>query len=181
MSAQNSDESPKNGGGPMRAQSPNNPVKRRPTIRQGRFAEGLAEGKSARRAAREAGYSESSADHATTEILPVVERAFGEVIRSAIPVERLVQRLNEGLDAVEVKVASFEGKITDQKAFADYAERRAYAELIVKLGGHFVPTNRIESPFPPRAEMESVREELIRKLRGYSRADDEPGGGGNRD
>jgi len=46
----------------------------------------------------------------------------------------------EGLDAVNVKVASFEGKIIDQRAFADYGERRAYAELIVKLGGHFVPT-----------------------------------------
>jgi hypothetical protein len=160
----------------MSGETPNNPVKRKPTVRQVRFAEGLADGKSARRAAREAGYSESSADHATTEILPVVERAFGEVIRSAIPVERLVERLNEGLDAVEVKVASFEGKITDHKAFADYGERRAYAELIVKLGGHFVPTNRIESPaFPSRAEMESVREELIRKLRGYTQGADEPG------
>jgi hypothetical protein len=48
-------------------------------------------------------------------------------------------RRHEGLDALDVKVASFEGKITDQKAFADYGERRAYAELIVKLGGHFVP------------------------------------------
>ena len=86
-------------------------------MKQARFVEGLTEGKSARRAALEAGYSESSADHATTEILPVVERAFGEVIRKAIPVERLVQRLDEGLDAVEVKVASFEGKITDQKKF----------------------------------------------------------------
>jgi hypothetical protein len=123
----------------MSAESPKNPVKRKPTVRQARFAEGLAEGKSARRAAREAGYSESSADHATTEILPVVERAFGEVIRSAIPVERLVERLNEGLDAVEIKVAVFEGKITDQKAFADYGERRAYAELIVKLGRPFCP------------------------------------------
>ena len=81
----------------MSAESPKNPVCRGPTVKQARFAEGLTEGKSARRAALDAGYSESSADHATTEILPVVERAFGEVIRSAIPVERLVQRLNEGL------------------------------------------------------------------------------------
>lgn len=115
-------------------------------MKQTRFVEGLTEGKSARRAALEAGYSESSAAHATTEILPAVEKAFGEVIRTVIPVERLVQRLNEGLDAVEVKVATFEGKITDQKAFADFGQRRAYAELIVKLGGHFVPTSRIDSP-----------------------------------
>ncbi len=132
-------------------------------MKQARFVEGLTEGKSARRAALEAGYSESSADHATTEILPVVERAFGEVIRKAIPVERLVQRLDEGLDAVEVKVASFEGKITDQKKFADYGERRAYAELIVKLSGHFVPTNRVESPYVSAA---LVREEILRKLSG---------------
>jgi len=158
----------------MGTESPNNPVCRRPTVKQARFVEGLAEGKSARRAALQAGYSASSADHATTEILPVVERAFGEVIRSAIPVERLVQRLDEGLDAVEVKVAAFEGKITDEKAFVDYGQRRAYAELILKLGGHFVPTNRIESPGPP-VRVEDVREELIQKLMGYSRVDGEPG------
>ena len=38
----------------MSAESPKNPVKRKPTVRQARFVEGLAEGKSARRAAREA-------------------------------------------------------------------------------------------------------------------------------
>lgn len=160
----------------MRTKSPKNPVKRKPTARQAKFVKGLTEGKSARRAALDAGYSESSADHATTEILPVVERAFGEVIRRAIPVERLVQRLDEGLDAVEVKIAVFEGKITHQKAFADYGERRAYAELIVKLGGHFVPTSRIESPRPP-VDIEDVREELIRKLDGRSHASDGPGAG----
>ena len=77
----------------MSAESPKNPANRKPTVKQARFVEGLAEGKSARRAALDAGYSESSADHATTEILPVVERAFGEVIRSAIPAERLVRPL----------------------------------------------------------------------------------------
>ena len=156
----------------MRTKSPKNPASRRATLKQARFVEGLLGGKSGRRAALDAGYSESSADHATTEILPAAERAFGEVIRSAIRVERLVQRLNEGLDAVEVKIAASEGKITDQKAFADFGERRAYAELIVKLGGHFVPTSRIESPRPP-VDIEDVREELIRKLDGI-RASREP-------
>ncbi len=160
----------------MRAKSPNNPANRKPTARQAKFVEGLTKGKSARRAALDAGYSESSADHATTEILPAAERAFCEVIRRAIPVERLVQRLNEGLDAVEVKVAASDGKITDQREFVDYGERRAYAELIVKLGGHFVPTSRIESPRPP-VDIEDVREELIRKLDGRSHASDGPGAG----
>jgi hypothetical protein len=124
--------------------------------------EGLTEGKSARRAALDAGYSEASADHATTEILPAAERAFGEVIRSSIPVERLVQRLDEGLDAVEIKVAASEGKITDEKTFADYGERRAYAELIVKLGGHFVPTSRIESPYLP-IDTQAIIDKIIGK------------------
>lgn len=157
----------------MRPCAQNPEPSRRPTVRQARFVEDRAEGKSARRAALDAGYSESSADHATTEILPAAERAFCEVIRRAIPVERLVQRLNEGLDAVEVKVAASDGKITDQREFVDYGERRAYAELIVKLGGHFVPTSRIESPRPP-VDIEDVREELIRKLDGRSRASDGP-------
>jgi hypothetical protein len=145
----------------MRFESPQNPVFRKPTVKQARFVEGLTEGKSARRAALDAGYSESSADHATTEILPSAERAFGEVIRKAIPVQRRVQRLDEGLDAIEVKIAAFEGKITDQKTFSDYGERRPYAELIVKLGGHFVPTSRIESPYQP-----IDREAIIDKICG---------------
>jgi hypothetical protein len=82
-------------------------------------------------------------------------------------------RRREGPNAVDVKVASFEGKITDQKAFADYGERRAYAELIVKLGGHFVSTNRIESP-GPHCSSKDVRAEIIRKLAGMSRFSDEP-------
>jgi hypothetical protein len=146
-------------------ESPKNPVFRMPTVRQARFVEGLTDGKSARSAALDAGYSESSADHATTEILPVVQRAFGDVIRNVISVERLVQRLDEGLDAVDVKVATFEGKITDQRAFVDYGQRRAYVELIVKLGSHFVSPSRDESPESPLS-VEDVREEIKRKLLG---------------
>jgi hypothetical protein len=132
-------------------------------VKQARFVHGLTDGKSARKAALDAGYSESSADHATTEILPAVKRAFGDVIREVIPVERLVQRLDEGLDAVEVKVAAFEGKITDQKAFADYGERRAYAELIVKLGGHFVPTSPTQAPHE-EVNLEEMREKIRRLI-----------------
>lgn len=95
-------------------------------MKQARLPKGLTEGKSARRAALDAGYSESSADHATTEILPIVQRASRDEIRAVIKVERLVQRLDEGLDAVEVKVVAFEGKITDAMAVADYGQRRAY-------------------------------------------------------
>jgi hypothetical protein len=76
------------------------------------------------------------------------------------------------VDAVEVKVAASEGKITDQREFVDYGERRAYADLIVKLGGHFVPTSRIESQRPP---VEDVCEELIRMLDARARASGEPG------
>jgi phage terminase small subunit len=107
----------------MSAESPNNPANRKPTVKQARFVEGLTKGISARRAALDAGHSESSADHATTEILPVVERAFGEVIRTMISAERLVQRLNQGLDVVEVKMSVFKAKIAGQKAFVDYGEQ----------------------------------------------------------
>jgi hypothetical protein len=87
--------------------------------------------------------------------------------------KKCAARRREGLDAVDVKVASFGGKITDQKAFADYGERRAYAEVIVKLGGHFVPTNRIESP-GSAVLAEDVRAEIIRKLAEMSHFSDEP-------
>jgi hypothetical protein len=59
------------------------------------------------------------------------------------------QRPLVGLDAVDVRTATYEGKMTDQVEFVDYAERRAYAELIVKLGGYFVPTERIQTPHEP--------------------------------
>jgi hypothetical protein len=70
-------------------------------------------------------------------------------------------------------VAASEGKITDQREIVDYGERRTYAELIVKLGGHLVPSSRIESLRPP-VDIEDVREELIRKLDGRSHASDGP-------
>ena len=51
--------------------------------------------------------------------------------------------------------------------------RFAPREEPVMLGGHFVSTNRIESP-GPTVLAEDVRAEIIRKLAGMSRFSDEP-------
>lgn len=131
---------------------------------------GILKGKSGRRAALDAGYAPSSADHATTDIMPAVERAFAPAVRKAIPLDNIIQRLREGLDAQVVKVASFEGRITDEAAYIDFAERRAYAELIVKLGGYYVPTERIETP-----SIQLSSDELIQKILGRAQTDHEKG------
>lgn len=110
--------------------------RRKASIRQSKLIEGVTKGKSVRRAALDAGYSERMADHAG-ELLSAtaLREAFGRFIASP---EKIAQRINEGLDAVEeqVIVLGRKGKETISIQHAvDYSERRQYAALASKLCG----------------------------------------------
>lgn len=134
---------------------------RKPTQRQTSFVEGLAGGKSARRAALDAGYAESTAAHADRDILPAAERNFQDIVRRHLPAEKVVERIAAGLDAKETKFATFEGKITDSRDTIAWGERRMYAELAAKLGGYYQPSERVTVATPP-----IDRQALIDKLAG---------------
>jgi hypothetical protein len=55
--------------------------------------------------------------------------------KAAIPAEKIAQRIAEGLDAIEVRTATFEGKITDEKEYISWSERGRYTELAARLYG----------------------------------------------
>jgi len=110
-----------------------------------KYLKGLADGKTKFEAAKDAGYSDSTARQACRAIeTPDVRAAFREIIRKHAPMEKIGQRIAEGLDAMETKIATFEGEITDSKDLVAWSERRAYAELAAEWGGYFVPRAEIE-------------------------------------
>jgi hypothetical protein len=96
-------------------------------------------GKTKKVAALAAGYSESTARNAAAVIeRPLVRLALQEVVRDAIPPEKIVQRLVEGLDAMDTVVAKYKGKITDKLAVVDLGTRLHYIDLAAKMAGYYV-------------------------------------------
>jgi|SRR5579863_514922 len=125
---------------------------RKPSLspRQAKLREGLAEGKSTRRAALDAGYSVHSANK-PQELLsrPALREALAELL---VPVEKIAERINEGLDAVVTETYShvigskiqgddhIELKHVDKIA---WSERRKYAVLAARLKG-LMPGEKLE-------------------------------------
>jgi hypothetical protein len=103
-----------------------------------RFVAGLIDGKSMRRAALDAGFSQSMANNAGTKILPGAREEFKRELSRKVPRGKLIQRIAEGLDARAMKLAQFEGDFTDKRYLVDYSERRRYTQLAAKLLGYLV-------------------------------------------
>src|SRR5713226_1622137 len=76
-----------------------------------RFVKGLIAGKSMRRAALDAGYTESMADNAGQKIMPYAIAEFRAELQKRIPIGLLTQRIREGLDAEETKFFQQNGKV----------------------------------------------------------------------
>lgn len=109
------------------------------------YVEGVVAGKSRRRAALDAGYSLSSANNPGHNIeRGRVREAFAELIRATVPPELIVQRIREGLDAVEIKVFQHEGGVLYSKPLVNWSERRQYVELAARFGGYYVDKREIE-------------------------------------
>jgi phage terminase small subunit len=99
--------------------------------------------KSLKQAAREAGYAESTRPAKDLLSNADVRLAFQEEIRKAIPVERIRQRLSEGLDAMETRFFAHEGKVVQKRDVVSWEERRKYLELAVKFGGYYVEKQEV--------------------------------------
>lgn len=104
-----------------------------------KYIAGLADGKTKKQAALDAGYSESMSRSAAQIETPDVRAAFAELVRERIPARKIVERINAGLDAKETKFFQSEGIVTDQRDVIAWSERRQYAELAAEFGGYFVP------------------------------------------
>jgi hypothetical protein len=103
--------------------------------RKRRFLKGVLEGKSMRKSAIEAGYSQQMADTACRRIMPSVREQFQAELAKRIPLGKLTRRLAEGLDAHETKLFAHEGKVIEERTVIDFGQRRFYIELTSKLMG----------------------------------------------
>lgn len=88
--------------------------KRRPTIRQRRFAKNLIEGKTVRQAALQAGYAVKTAENPSQNILynpgtqTAIEELKQEFARVGLNVSLVAQRLRESMDAKKLNNAGHE-------------------------------------------------------------------------
>jgi phage terminase small subunit len=114
-------------------------------MRERRYIEGRLAGKSKTQAALDAGYTESMAAKAGDKIESKdVRRAFQELARQAVPTEKIMQRLAEGLDAVRLKPVVRDKKIIGTVEEPDYRERREYMELASRYGGRYIDRSEID-------------------------------------
>lgn len=124
---------------PRKKKTAKNRVKLKP--RQVKLLQGLVDGKSVRAAALEAGYSPNTAQH-PADLLDTV--AMREAMQRLLaPAEKIAQRINEGLDAMETKFFQFQGEITETRNVIAWGERRMYADLAAELKG-MKPSQKIE-------------------------------------
>ena len=112
------------------------------TPRQTKLLQGIVkEGKSTHRAALDAGYSPMTAKD-PGELLDTIAMREAMARLLASP-EKIAQRINEGLDAMETKFFQFEGKVSDSRNVIAWGERRMYADLASELKG-MKPNQKIE-------------------------------------
>lgn len=108
--------------------------------RDKKFLDGLAEGKSKRKAALDAGFSETTAEHTAA-----LEKRLQDQLADLMPsVETIAAKIHEGVEAVETQTFSHvigskvKGTQQIQLAHSDkvaWTERRKYVELALILRG----------------------------------------------
>jgi len=104
-------------------------------IRQQKYVENRAAGMNKYRAGLAAGYSTHMARAATAKIeRPEVREALKKLLRQFVSAHKLAQRIAEGLDAMETKIVTYKGAITDTIDLVNYTERREYIKLILEYG-----------------------------------------------
>jgi hypothetical protein len=67
------------------------------------------------------------------------EPQFYEVVRKAIPPEKIAKRLREGLNAKETQFFQKDGIVTDHRDVISWSERRQYLQLAAEFGGYHRP------------------------------------------
>lgn len=111
-------------------------------IRKQKYVANRLAGKSKKASALEAGYSEAMAENAAAKIESTdVRRAFQELARKAVPAEKIIKRLREGLDATWKHQDNKRRTVTEPY----FRERREYLVLAAKLGGYYVEQRQIDA------------------------------------
>lgn len=124
-------------------------------IRERRFIRGIAEGLIPREAARKAGYTEMTCRRMGSEKLKdprFINKIAIIMERHGVTDEKLVRKLDEGLDSTKVISANIiaqngegmsdaHGTTKDFVEVPDYATRHKYLDTALKLGNHY-PTEQ---------------------------------------
>lgn len=134
-------------------------------MRQRRYVKARLSGQTKKEAALAAGYSEPMAENAAVKIeSKEVRRAFQALARKAVPPEKIVQRLREGLDATRTRPVISQGKVVDMFEEPDTRERREHLVLAAKLAGYFVEKSELEVQQEVGAGTPSERIDALLKL-----------------
>jgi hypothetical protein len=118
--------------------------------RRREYLDNRARGDSKKDAATKAGFSASMARNAKEKIEKPIAGELARAIQARIPIEKIVQRIDEGLDAVETKVISHLGTVTDYIDLVAWTERREYAAMAAEYGRYHEPRKKFgfEGDFP---------------------------------
>jgi len=145
---------------------------RLPNVRARRFVQNLVAGQNMKQAALAAGYTESMADKACVKILPASIAEFRAVLERKVPIGKIADTIAAGLDAMETKIATDKGVISDTQDFISFSERRQYAELAAKLQGYLATKVEHTGPGGGPIQVENLTDEQldteIRKLLGQT-------------
>jgi len=110
------------------------------TPKQDRFITEFLTTGNGTQAAIKAGYSPKRADQQAYKNLrkPEIRRALKDRLNEQGLTESfLLQKIGEGLEAYTVKTVSHEGKITDERAYPNFAVRWRYIDTALKLRGMY--------------------------------------------
>jgi len=132
-------------------------------MRRKKYVAGRLSGKSKKASALAAGFSESMAENASAKIeTGDVRRAFQQLARRAVPAEKIVERLQEGLDATWI-TRQGRGRKATRIEEPYFRERREYLMLAAQFAGYYTPKQVIEADIN---EINARREHLRELLRG---------------
>lgn len=109
-----------------------------------KYLENRAKGQSKMEAALNAGFSESMAENAKEKIENPIAEQLAKAIQKLIPIEKVVQRINEGMDALETKIVQHQGIVTDFIDLVAWSERREYTAMAAEYGQYHIPRQKHE-------------------------------------
>lgn len=104
--------------------------------RRREYLDNRAKGQSKKEAALNAGFSESMAENAKDKIEKPIAQDLALALQARIPLDKIIQRIDEGMDALETKIISHAGIVTDYIDLIAWTERREYTALAVEWGGY---------------------------------------------
>ncbi len=151
------------------------------TPRQGKLLDGIAQLKTPVQAARDAGYSESTARSAYRILQGAnVRREFQSLLRRHVDLDKLGYRIAQGLDAVETKLFTYKGVITDSRELINWDARLAYIEIAAKYTGYHVDKQAVEVEYDESSLTDAGQrlDELLKRVAARTEAKGGPAGTG---